>query len=917
MSIHSRCSKPTFVTLCLSLAACSGPPHAPDLSEMNQALEGKPQANHPAPKAPKTTPKAPKTEPKAQKPDPKSKADPKPAPNADPKSKKDDKHAKGKPHDGHEHHHGHKHHDHKPGKHKGHQHHHRHCDGHQQPNVPADPLTFTPASAAKKAGLLAGTAVAYGPLVTEEVYRNTIASEFNYITPENEMKWGSLQNTSDQRVWNFEQADAIVDFAKQHDLKVKGHALVWHSQAPSFVTSSLKKHELDKLVKAHVAKTMSHFSGDIFAWDVVNEAVADDGSGLRDSVFSQLLGSDFISKAFRQAHSADKKPRLIYNDYGTENLGAKSDALLALMQDLVKRQVPVDEVGFQAHFDARFAPSKEELIANFDRFGALGLDVNISELDVRVAQIAGNIAHKLAVQKEIYQRVAAACAEAANCTAITTWGFTDKHSWVDSFFGADDPLLFDENYQKKPAYFGFVDGLLGLPLEPVGTAPNLVGNSSFETGVTTWSMMGNGTLEVSRDHAHTGHRSAIARGRTATWNGPSYDLGAIVAGGRNYDVEVFARLGSGNANVNLTAAITCQGQSASYVQLDSAGADDTTWTHLSGSLALPDCNLENIVVYIEGPDASIDILVDDFSVREQPQPNLLDNGDFEAGAVGWFGMGATFTTTTDARSGNLAGIATGRTDSWNGVGANITSLVHPGSAYQLTGFLKVAGAASSPANFTAKLRCVGGSDQYMGIGYVTATDSSWVAVSGDLNVPDCALEEVLIYAEGPAAGIDLLVDDVSLMAKAAGLGPNVINNPGFESGTDYWYGFGDVSVSADAMAYSGSASGLVSGRTDSWQGLAQTITASVEQGKTYQVRGFARIAGAATSDVRLSVKTNCGGTDSFGAAASATATDTDWVTLDGAFTVPTCDLNELTVYIEGAPAGVAIYLDDVSVRQML
>lgn len=890
MSIHTRCSKPTFVTLCLSLAACSGgAADGVDLSEVNQDLKDKPHANHPAPKHDESKP--------------------------EPKGKKEGKRAHGKHHDkhGHKHHdkHGHKHH----GKHKGHKH--RHCQGHQEPNVPGDPLTFTPASAAKKAGLLAGTAVAYGPLVSEEVYRNTIAAEFNYVTPENEMKWGSLQNTSNQRAWTFEQADAIVDFAKQHNLKVKGHALVWHSQAPSFITDSLKKHELDKLVKDHVTKTMSHFSGDIYAWDVVNEAVADDGSGLRDSVFSRLLGPDFISKAFRQTRSADKKPRLIYNDYGTEHLGAKSDALLALMQDLVKRQVPVDEVGFQAHFDARFAPSKEELIANFDRFGQLGLDVNISELDVRVAQIAGNMAHKLAVQKEIYKRVAAACAEADNCTAITTWGFTDKHSWVDSFFGADDPLLFDENYQKKPAYFGFVDGLLGLPLAAVGTAPNLVGNSSFETGVTTWSMMGSGTLEVSREQAHTGYRSAIARGRTATWNGPSYNLGAIVAGGRTYDVEVFARLGSGNVNVNLTAAVTCQGQSANYVQLDSTQADDATWTHLSGSLAVPDCNLENIVVYVEGPDASIDILVDDLGVREQPLPNLLDNGDFEAGGAGWFGLGATFTTTSDARGGDLAGMATDRTASWNGVGANITSLVSPGGAYQVSGFLKVAGAASSPANFTAKVRCAGGSDQYTGIGYVTATDSSWVGVSGDLNVPDCSLEEVLIYAEGPAAGIDLLVDDVSLMAKAEGLGPNIVNNPGFESGTDYWYGFGDVNVSADAMAYSGSASGLVSGRTASWQGLAQTITASVEQGKTYQVRGFARIAGAASSDVRLSVKTNCGGTDSFGAAASATATDVDWVTLDGSLTVPTCDLNELTIYVEGAPEGVAIYLDDVSVRQVL
>lgn len=796
----------------------------------------------------------------------------------------------------------------------------RHCDDdHHGHHGPVDPLTFTPASAAKKFGRLAGAAVAYGPLTNEEIYRTTLAAEFNYVTPENEMKWGSLQNTADSRVWDFQQADAIVKFAKKHKMKVKGHALVWHSQTPSFITPDLKRHELGHLMKKHIDKTMSHFDDDVMAWDVVNEAVADDGSGLRDSIFSQLWGDGFISRAFKEANSENRRATLIYNDYGTENLGAKSDALLTLMGEMLERRVPIDEVGFQAHFDARFAPSKEEMVANFERFGELGLDVNISELDVRVSRVSGNQAHKLAVQKEIYKRVAAACVEAENCKAVTTWGFTDKHSWVDDFFGADDPLLFDENYQKKPAYFGFVDGFLGVPLDVVGMAPNLVGNSTFETGTAEWGVLGSATLGVSKNHAHTGFRSAIAQGRTDTWQGPSYDLARIVSKGRKYDVELFTRIGAGNADVNLTAQVTCAGQSTNYVRVGSVAANATDWSRIAGTLDVPDCDLTSILVYAEGPAAGVDILVDDLAVREQPLPNLLDNPGFEGGTSGWFGIGAVnFTTTNDAHSGDVAGVASGRTASWNGIGSNITSKVVADASYKVDAFVKVAGAASAPVNLTAKVRCAGGSDQYTGLAYGTATNDGWVALSGEMRIPNCSLAEVLVYAEGPAAGVDILLDDVSLVRKADTLGPNVVNNPGFESGTNYWYGFGAVNVAAStAQLHSGSASGLVSGRTDSWQGLAQTITANVVQGKTYEVHAFARIAGAASSPVRLSVKTNCDGTDSFGAAASATATDSAWVALDGALTVPTCTLNELTVYVEGAPAGVDIFLDDVSVRQVL
>src|SRR5690606_35846965 len=132
-----------------------------------------------------------------------------------------------------------------------------------------DPLVFTPASAAHKSGRLAGTAVAYGPLMDDEVYRATIAAEFNYVTAENAMKWGELQPTADPKVWDFEEADAIAEFADEHGMKLKGHALVWHSQAPSFINDSMTRSKLAMYMTRHIHKTTKHFRKDAHSWDVV------------------------------------------------------------------------------------------------------------------------------------------------------------------------------------------------------------------------------------------------------------------------------------------------------------------------------------------------------------------------------------------------------------------------------------------------------------------------------------------------------------------------------------------------------------------------------------------------------------------------------------------------------------------------
>jgi endo-1,4-beta-xylanase len=780
-----------------------------------------------------------------------------------------------------------------------------------------EPVVFTPATAAARTGRSAGVAVQATLLDSDATYAQFVVDYFGAVTAENEMKWGPLQPERPDR-WEFEPADAIVDYAKQHDLAIKGHTLIWHSQLPPFIDASTSARQLARYARHHIDRSVHHFRRDLFVWDVVNEAIADDGSGLRETPFSSAFGERYIDRAFHRAHRADRNAKLYYNDYGIEGMGPKSDAVYDLMERLLERGVPVDGVGFQGHFDARFVPSLDELVANLQRFADLGLKVNISELDVRVARLGGSKAYRSAVQKQIYQRVAAACVQVEACDAITTWGFTDAHSWVDSTFGSDDPLLFDEAYQKKPAYFGYVDGWLGVPLDEPSLEPNLIGNSSLEAGLEGWSGMGDAQIATEVAAANSGLRSLRASGRTAAWQGPRHDVTALVAAARSYAVSLWARLdGATSASAGVTAQIGCAGADAVFQPIGSGTLNDSGFTQLSGTLALPDCEIQSVALYVEGPDAGVDLLVDDLALREQPQPNLIDNPGFESGTDGWFAWGpASLSATSDAHGGEGAIVATGRTGDWNGIATDVTSDVVATASYRATAWMKISGAASDAVVLTAAVGCAGAPTQFIRVGAATA-NNEWVEVGGTFNVPGCTLQSVVLYAEGPAAGLDLFLDDVALWQVDPGQGPNVIPNSGFESGTDGWFGFGSVTTEATtARAHGGSQSARVSGRTASWNGLATSLVGRLTPGTSYSVSAWAQV-GVGSSPVNLTFQNACdGGSQSFTFVAGATVNDSSWTELLGTLVAPSCNLTTGNFYIEGAPAGVDIYLDDVVLREL-
>ncbi|WP_078992657.1 endo-1,4-beta-xylanase [Streptomyces sp. MMG1121] len=307
-------------------------------------------------------------------------------------------------------------------------------------------------TAAAGSGRYFGTAVAAGKL-GDSVYSTLLDREFNMITPENEMKWDTTEPSRGN--FNFGPADRIVNHASAHGQRMRGHTLVWHSQLPGWVSSITDANTLRSVMDKHIITEMNHYKGKVYAWDVVNEAFADGGSGQhRSSVFQNVLGNGFIEEAFRTARAADPAAKLCYNDYNIENWSdAKTQGVYNMVRDFKARGVPVDCVGFQSHFGAGGPPVGFR--TTLSNFASLGVDVQVTELDIAQASPTA------------YANTVKACMNVARCTGMTVWGIRDSDSWRTG----ENPLLFDAAGSKKPAYEAVLSALGGQTAN--GTTPQV------------------------------------------------------------------------------------------------------------------------------------------------------------------------------------------------------------------------------------------------------------------------------------------------------------------------------------------------------------------------------------------------------------------------------------------------------------
>jgi endo-1,4-beta-xylanase len=301
------------------------------------------------------------------------------------------------------------------------------------------------------------------------------------------------------------------------------------------------------------------------------------------------------------------------------------------------------------------------------------------------------------------------------------------------------------------------------PVPDDGLGPNLVGNGDFELGTSGWFGWG-GTLATTTERAHDGAQSLRVSDRLAGQGTAAYDLTSAVTPGTAYQARFFVTIGgAASAPVNVTLKVVCAGQSDAYSWLaNSSAVSDGVWTELAGTLVVPDCDLTELLAYVEGPPAGVDLYVDGVSVRKPIAANLVSNGDFELGTSGWFGWGGTLGVSAARAHGGLQSLLVSDRNAGAGTAAyDLTSAVSPGATYLTSFFVTIGGAATAPVNVTSKVTCTGESAVYSWVSSSSSVaDGVWAELSGQLALPDCELSEVQIYAEGPPAGVDLYVDDV-------------------------------------------------------------------------------------------------------------------------------------------------------------
>jgi len=321
------------------------------------------------------------------------------------------------------------------------------------------------ASAARGAGIEVGAAVDSN---LNEGRRELAGREFTSGTIENSLKWAPL--ASAPGVYDFTAADSAVDFAEDKGLRIRGHTLFWDrlNGRPSWLPGELEAApdaalRLTELMEEHAATVVGRYAGRLAHWDVVNEPLDLVGTGLApDNIYVQTLGESYLDIAFAAARLADPSAKLFLNEVLTEFLAPKFDALLALVEGLLARGVPIDGIGLQGHFTVA-PPNRASLESQLQRVAELGLWVELTEVDIPRPLFDAE-ADPFAAQAAAYADVFAACKAVPACTGVTTWGLDDPDTWLDSFeltmgTAPNEPLLFDAHLDPKPAYYAVVQVL--------------------------------------------------------------------------------------------------------------------------------------------------------------------------------------------------------------------------------------------------------------------------------------------------------------------------------------------------------------------------------------------------------------------------------------------------------------------------
>ncbi|TDW49170.1 endo-1,4-beta-xylanase [Flavobacterium sp. 270] len=337
--------------------------------------------------------------------------------------------------------------------------------------IPEDP-TFLKVKVNKLANpFFVGMAIKASQLTSGSPYDVILKNEFSSISAEYEMKMDQISTASG--VYNWTVADKIVAYGNTNGINVHGHALVWHNAVPQWLKDfSGTDAAFAAEVKKYITDVVTHYAGKVKSWDVVNESVDDNGGAMRNTIFLQRMGPNYVKDCFQWARNAaiaagDTNLLLFYNDYATSTNIPKQDKVFSIVDDL-KASKLIDGLGFQMH-NTYLSPTKAQIETDLNKAVAKGLKIHVSELDIQVNQfndISTFTNERRLAQKEKYKEIVQLynALPAANKYALTIWGMKDNESWIPystelNHTGNDWPLLYDSNFAIKSAHTGFLEGL--------------------------------------------------------------------------------------------------------------------------------------------------------------------------------------------------------------------------------------------------------------------------------------------------------------------------------------------------------------------------------------------------------------------------------------------------------------------------
>lgn len=332
-------------------------------------------------------------------------------------------------------------------------------------------------------------------------YEQIHSGQFNAVVAENEMKFDATEPSRNS--FSYGRGDKLVAYAKKNGMRVRGHALAWHSQVPGWVSSgNFSKAELLDILKNHIENVVGHYKGDVHEWDVVNEAINDDsnhGWRSQNSIWYQTIGPEFIDSAFVWAHAADPDAELCYNDYAIEwgtNSGSKAGFLLQQVDKWLANKIPITCIGTQTHIAINHEQTPNNIKNLAAELAKRGLRLNITELDIGFEKGSNQSQSDYEKQGHLYRQFMDVFLEAKNMGEFMIWGVSDKYSWLDGQQGKTNGLVWDRSFKAKPAYDSLMASLKAhavADVTPANYGQEIVIDTTTKPGTTTF---GKGTFTI-------------------------------------------------------------------------------------------------------------------------------------------------------------------------------------------------------------------------------------------------------------------------------------------------------------------------------------------------------------------------------------------------------------------------------------